>query len=301
MAEYCKSRDMPSRECRRAGGLASLAVLAAWLMGCYQPHVTPGKLKCAAASRACPDGFTCVDDVCQPADFDGGAATGGTGGTVGDGGTGGAPSCSNPVSPLCASTDSSPVCDPVCQTGCACGLRCLVQAAGLGCATAGGQKQRGQLCQPGADECAPGLACLPESCGNNLGRCRRMCRDASVCEGGAACTRPVLLANAQPSGQRACDLGDDQCDPYAATGCPDAALRCYVSGPNQTSCDCPNSPGAEATEGQACFAYSDCAVGLACIQAGGSSRCLRLCQSTRDCATCTAFGSVRYCALLPMD
>ena len=36
----------------------------------------------------------------------------------------------------------------------------------------------GELCALGADDCAPGLACLREACGNDLGRCYRFCRDA---------------------------------------------------------------------------------------------------------------------------
>lgn len=275
-------------------------LIAAWWVGCYQPKVVPGHLKCGPVSKPCPDGFVCVDDVCQ--EGNGGlAGNGGAGGARGGGGAGGQPSCANPVVPLCASTDTSSACDPVCQTGCACGLRCLVLASGLGCATAVGEKMLGQICQPGTDECGPGLACLSESCGNNLGRCRRMCSDASVCTSRGSCTRPILLPNLAPSGQRACDLGDEQCDPYATTGCPDPALHCYVAGPTYTTCDC---PGAEETEGQACSAYYDCAVGLACIQAGGSSRCMRLCQSTTDCPTCTALGSVnsvKYCALAAMN
>lgn len=265
--------------------------MAACWLGCYQPHVTPGGLKCALGSKSCPDGFTCVNDLCQ--------ALSGAGGNAGSGGAGGAPTCANPVAPLCAPSDLSSVCDPVCQTGCACGQRCLVQAAGLGCATATGQKVQGQVCQPGIEECGPGLVCVQESCGTNLARCRRMCRDATVCAEGAACTHPVLLANQTQSGQRACDLGDEPCDPYAATGCPDPALHCYVTGPSRTSCDC--ASGAELTEGQTCSAYNDCAVGLACIQAGGSSRCMQLCQSITDCLTCTAFGSVKYCALAAVD
>jgi hypothetical protein len=159
-----------------------------------------------------------------------------------------------------------------------------------------GDKILGQVCQPAADDCAPGLVCLPEVCGNNLGRCRRFCRDASVCAPGGGCATQVPLPNLTPSGQRACDLGDQDCDPYAPTGCPDPALHCYVTGPSRTTCDCPSSGGAK-QEGEVCSAYNDCAVGLACIQTGGSSRCLRLCQSTAECPTCSAFGAVKYCAL----
>jgi hypothetical protein len=139
---------------------------------------------------------------------------------------------------------------------------------------------------------------VQESCGTNLGRCRRMCREAEECPNNTACTHPVLMANQMPSGQRACDLGNAACDPYATTGCPDPALHCYVTGPTRTSCDCPS--GVAATEGQECSAYNDCAVGLACIQTGGTSRCVRLCQSAADCLTCLTLGAIKYCAL-PAD
>ncbi|HEX2658512.1 MAG TPA: hypothetical protein VHU40_09575 [Polyangia bacterium] len=293
MDERCKSGNTPGGAGRQGTRAFGLLLLAACLIGCYQPHVTPGGLKCGPSSKPCPDGFTCVNDVC--------AAGSGAGGSPGAGGAGGAPSCANAVAPLCASGADAPAsCDPVCQTGCPCGQRCLVQAAGLGCATASGQKAQGQVCLPGSDECGPGLACVQESCGANLGRCRRMCRDATVCSDGAACTHPVLMANQMPSGQRACDLGDEPCDPYAATGCPDPALHCYVTGPTRTSCDCPSGVGA--TEGQNCSAYNDCAVGLACIQTGGAeSRCVRLCQSITDCLSCVTLGSIKYCAVAAVD
>lgn len=293
MDERCKSGSTPGGAARAVTPAFGLLMMAACVLGCYQPHVTAGGLKCGPAAKPCPDGFTCVNDLCQSQD--------GAGGRSGAGGAGGGPVCANPVGPLCAPGDAPGICDPVCQIGCPCGQRCLVQASGLACATAGGQKVQGQVCQPGTEECGPGLACVQETCGANLGRCRRMCRDATVCQGGAACTRAVLLANQMPSGQHACDLGDEPCDPYAATGCPDPALHCYVTGPNQTSCDCPSPAGPPASEGEACSAYNDCAAGLACIQAGGSSRCMRLCQSITDCVTCTPFGSVRYCALAALD
>ena len=290
MDERCKLGNTPGGAGRPNATVLGLLLTVMGLLGCYQPNVTPGHLKCSLASKPCPDGFKCMNDLCLA------EGAGGAGGSAGAGGAGGAPMCTNGEGPLCASTDSSAVCDPVCQTGCACGLRCLVEAAGLGCATATGEKTQGQVCQPGADDCGPGLACVAESCGTNLGRCRRMCRDASVCRDGAACTRPVLVANQLPSGQRACELGNEPCDPYAATGCPDPALHCYVTGPTRNSCDCPSGVGA--TEGEACSAYNDCAVGLACIQTGGAaSRCVRLCQSITDCLSCVALGSIKYCAL----
>ena len=285
----------------RRWSLTSLLVVMS-AVGCYQPKIQAGGLKCGPASKPCPDDFTCVADVCQPTNAAGGGGAGGSAGSSGgnsggSGGAGGSPSCAHAISPLCAATSTSAVCDPVCQTGCGCGLRCTVLDTGLGCVAPVGEKTLGQLCAPTADDCAPGLVCLPETCGNNLGRCRRFCRDATVCPPGAGCATQIPLPDLTPSGQLACDLGYQTCDPYAATGCPDPALHCYVTGPSHTTCDCPNAAGAAREEGDACSAYNDCAVGLACIQAGGPSRCLRLCQSTAECPTCSVLGSIKYCAL----
>jgi hypothetical protein len=142
---------------------------------------------------------------------------------------------------------------------------------------------------------------LTEMCGNNLGRCYKLCRvgDNAACAPGV-CGTQVELADGSNSGQRVCSLGDETCDPYARTGCADPALNCYVTGPNQTTCDCPSSIGPQAQEGDACVAYNDCAVGLACLQVGGAPRCLKLCQSAADCpnSSCMVFGSSgSYCAL----
>jgi hypothetical protein len=289
-------------------------VLGVLALGCYQPKVVSGKLKCALSTNACPDGFSCVAGVCvAPGSAPGGrgAAGGrfgmggdggggrGAGGVTGGGGAGGAV-CTNPVISLCAVPATSAACDPVCQTGCDCGLRCNVSNAGLGCEAATGTKTLGQLCQVAAqttrDDCAPGLICLKEACGASLGRCYRFCRDSNMCGASGACAKVVPLPNGTPSGQRACDLTDEACDPYATGACPDPALHCYVTGPNQTTCDCPGMPGAEGQEGDRCSAYNDCAAGLACLQVAGASQCVRLCRSSADCASCAAFGSVSYCA-----
>jgi hypothetical protein len=283
-------------------------------LGCYEPKVVSGGLKCSVARGACPEGFSCLAGVCVSADAPGGRA-GGTGGGAGksgmagaqgsagrggggSGGGGGAGAmCANPIQPLCQGPATSSGCDPVCQTGCGCGLRCSLSNAGPGCAAPVGAKTLGQVCQPSADDCAAGLTCLQEACGDHLGRCYRFCRDATMCGATGACAKAVALPNGTSSAQRVCNLADQTCDPYAGTGCPDPALHCYVTGPSHTACDCPSMPGAEGQEGDRCSAYNDCAAGLACLQAAGASRCLRLCRSTADCPTCATLGAVSYCAI----
>ncbi|MES1206439.1 MAG: hypothetical protein ABUS79_10920 [Pseudomonadota bacterium] len=286
------SRGAAARSFSLVGAAAAVMVAAG--LGCYSPKVTPGGLACARApAKQCPDDFGCENGVCVR--FGGGATGGrggaggrGTGGGVGGrgaGGTGGGPTCANPIAPLCAASGDAPAaCDPVCQTGCPCGLRCSVPSAGVGCATALGSKAVGQICQPGTDECAPGLICLQETCGTNLGRCYRFCRDAS-CGVQGVCGTPVKLPTGGSTDQRACNLGEYACDAFARTGCPDPALNCYVTGPSHMTCDCPS--GRDRQQGESCIDYNDCAAGLVCLQMGATLQCHKLCKSAADCAGCS--------------
>lgn len=159
----------------------------------------------------------------------------------------------------------------------------------------------GMVCTPEADACAPGLTCLQEMCGSDLGRCYRFCRDASACNGTGVCGTPVLLQDRSDSGQRVCDLGTQACEPYTGGGCVDPALVCYVLGPTQRTCDCPS--GIQAQEGATCVNTNDCAIGLACLQKGaaGVLRCQKLCESAADCpgSVCDPFGDTfGICELL---
>lgn len=277
-------------------------VLTALATACYQPKVMTGHLKCSIPAGECPDGFTCSAGSCVSgsaavAGQDGGGNAGSGAGGSGGGGSGGAEPCATPIGPLCTTANPQPSgCDPVCQTGCGCGLRCTVTPSGNTCVPPAGSKSVGQICQLGADDCAPGLACLQEACGHDLGRCYRFCREGSMCAGSKACTRAVTLPDGSATGQRVCDVDDQDCDPYATNACPDPALHCYVRGGSSTSCDCPS--GVEGKEGAPCSAINDCLAGLACLQvAGRPSQCLRLCRSGGDCGTtCQVLGAVvSYC------
>ena len=285
--------------------VATLLALGAGAAGCYDPKITSGSLMCASGTKPCPDGFVCSGVVCVTAGP--ATATGGVSGTggMGRGGTGGMPTgsggaggqCANPIAPLCQTPVTPPItgCDPVCQTGCGCGLRCNVTMSGVACAAPVGAKLVGAICQPGTDDCGPGLACLEETCGTNLGRCYRYCRDGAGCGASGVCAMAVLRPDGTESGQRACALGASPCDAIARTGCPDPALNCYVTGPNQTICDCPG--GRDRAVGETCNGYNDCALGAWCLSvAGAASRCYKLCRSTADCAGCMPQGtSGGYC------
>ena len=269
---------------------AALLGALAGASGCYNPHVVSGQLQCASISPQCPDGFSCASGYCVS---NSAAGQGGAGG-AGAGGAGGT-TCANPIQPLCTSAAAPAVCDPVCQTGCPCGQRCVVTTGGTKCvAPAAEALTVGMVCRPEADACAPGLTCLKEACGTDLGRCYRFCDPNQPMCGAGVCGTPVRLPDNSDSGQRVCDLGNQQCDPFSGTGCVDPALFCYALLPNQT-CDCPT--GVNAQEGDKCTYYNDCAVGLACVGTTTGDHCVKLCQAAADCpgSTCTLFGAIGYC------
>ena len=286
---------LPAGRTARALARGGLWICLAAAVGCFDPKIESGNLHCAPTDSACPDGFICSAGVCVTrgdaaaddlrSDVADGAASDVVDATSGDRPSD-AVTCSDPVTALCSpAAGVTSACDPVCQTGCPCGQRCTVSGAGAVCTgqSTGSAKTLGQTCLPSTDDCAPGLACLRESCGSNLGRCYRFCRDASVCSSGVACMTEVNSSNDMALGQLACDLAEQTCNPIAGTGCPDAALSCFVTTAGHTVCDC---PGRGRREGDSCTGYDDCALGLACLQ----SVCVRLCRSTSDCSSCTALG-----------
>jgi hypothetical protein len=255
------SRRRPAR--RHLPWLAALLPVLAWV-GCYNPQIVDGGLVCADAGEACPDGFHCnpVDHRCHKA----------------------VPQCSTaPVTALCQEQPSAgTACNPTCQTGCACG-RCNVAGTAAVCTETVGTKQLSQVCTTGSDDCAPGLICLLESCGAQLGRCYRHCTSASQCQSGVACQLPILDSAGNDTNFKTCDLAPETCDPVARTGCLNAALNCYLDSGGATFCDCPsgNTPVAQ---GGACTGYNDCAAGLACVSVAGVTglRCRQLCTQARS-------------------
>jgi hypothetical protein len=263
------------------------------LTGCYKPSITDGGLICAEAGKPCPDGFSCdpTDNHCHT-----GSAL------VEDASTCSVP----PVAKLC---DDLPGpgqdCNPICQVGCSCG-RCNISSTGDGvCTISPGSKTVGQVCLiSAADDCAPGLACIQEACGNNLARCRRICQNNGQCTTGF-CQVAIKLPNSDgaTSMYQACELGAQTCDPVVNTGCP-SGLNCYVGNGTDTLCDCPSKPTPGGL-GDSCFLTNDCTPGLICITTGTSgTHCQQLCKvATPICPTgrptCTpvvAGTSYGYCS-----
>ena len=256
-----------------AGTRASVvAALALTSIACYKPNITDNGFQCSVA-RECPDGYTCGADnhcslhpltVVKPVDsgMDTSMVT-----TV-DGGAD-AMMCATPVTPLCgAGPAAGDTCSPSCQNGCGACMRCNVVDGKTACVPPG-TVMLGDVCTPGdVDNCAPGLICLLEMCGNGLARCYRHCTTNEQC-GGTACTITINDNDNQPTPFTTCDVPARTCDPVApTTGCPDPALGCYLTSEGTTLCDCPGKPATQGGNGAACNLYSDCAPGFFCVASG---------------------------------
>jgi hypothetical protein len=251
-------------KCHDAWTRAVVVVGAALVFaGCYRPSITDGGFMCAPTSAVCPDGFKCgADNRCSinpvtivpPQDS-------GMEMMMMMTDAGGDSMCS--LAPLCLDQPAAgDMCSPSCQTGCDCG-RCNVVNGKPAC-VASGKVKLGEVCTPGStDNCAPGLFCRKEICGNGLARCYRHCTTNDECDG-SACTIPIDDGSGAATPYTTCDVPASTCDPVANSGCPDPALNCYLTSANQRLCDCPGS----ATPGKnnaACTIYSDCDAGYVCI------------------------------------
>jgi hypothetical protein len=248
--------------------LASLLAAIA-LAGCYKPSIKDGGLVCSPAN-ACPDGYTCAADhhcwtvppVVMPTDSGMDMAKDVTppkGDAGGEGGT-----CVPPA-PMCAAGPAAgDACSPACQRGCACG-RCNVIDGKATCVSAGTVKL-GDVCNAGADDCAPGLICLLETCGNGLARCYQHCISNDQCAG-TACTITIDDSKGNATSYTTCDVPPRACNPVAigTSGCPNPALNCYLTSANETLCDCPGNVAKQGMNNDPCTIYSDCAAGFICI------------------------------------
>jgi len=136
------------------------------------------------------------------------------------------------------------------------------------------------------DQCVPGLVCLEDSCsGAGAGRCYQFCRSNADCTN-APCTRDV------GGGFKVCDVPYDDCVPLGGsdnTGCPGAAIGCYLStsDPRRTICDCEFPPGLGETD--ICTRSRECHIGLVCVDPNGQGyrQCTRVCRLTAVPSDCT--------------
>jgi hypothetical protein len=270
------------------------------LGGCYKPNIAEGGFRCTEAGE-CPDGLTCATDMhCYmhppapladtgmpppPPPQEAGMDTMMTSSTDADA-SGGEPTC-QPPPPLCADGPAAgDVCSPACQRGCACG-RCNVVDGRPACVPAGTIAEGG-VCNAAADNCAPGLFCSRESCGNGLARCYRHCTSNAQC-GDTSCTLSIYDNQRQRTSFKTCDVPAQTCDPLGgpASGCP-VPLVCYIGNANQTLCDCPRATPAPGANGAECTIYSDCADGFICITINGesSAHCRFVCEVGAATSSC---------------
>jgi hypothetical protein len=288
-----RRRHLELAACAFAAALAALSSA-----GCFKPNILDGGFQCAASGKPCPDGFRCgADNRCErmpitslpDAGTDAGAGTDAKKdmATSTDGGDGGA--CP-PVAPLCADEpDAGEACSPSCQRGCGCGQRCTVIDGKAACVPAG-TVQLGELCNSNADNCAPGLICLIETCGNNLARCYRHCtlgKDEQC--NGTACTINIEDNNHNPTSYYTCDVPSRACNPVDGSGCPSLSFNCYLTSANQTLCDCPGT-GKQGMNNDTCTLYSDCAPGFICISGVDGQttpHCHFVCDVSKGTTGCT--------------
>jgi hypothetical protein len=273
-----------------AAAVAVIALGGAGLVGCFNPKIADGGLLCATKGTPCPDGFTCIDRHCRK---NGTVPTDGSPAEVSP--PDAAPDtmmCTPVVASLCATgARAGQDCNPTCQTGCAC-KRCNVVGRDARCVPVPDvAKQLGDSCNLTADDCAPGLICFKELCGNNLGRCYQHCTTDDQCNGGH-CQFSIVDATNVETTYKVCDVALRACDPVSNTGCPDPAFICYLTGTG-TLCDCPGRAG---MNGDECSFYSQCAARFVCIGSiGDKTRCRYACElGTPTCpagSSCVSAGT----------
>jgi hypothetical protein len=285
-----------------APGFLSAVALAAlvFVAGCYNPKIKPGGFRCNDRYEKpydCPEGHYCLNGFCQKSGapiVDSGAA--GTDGGVDkpDGSMDKPPSvdvlpdvpdmgmCLGPVA-SCVPDPTLVKCDPFCQSGCGCKEKCSVSSKGaLTCNPMGpgALKMEGQGCQIAndelatqADNCAPGLACIHDTCAEV---CVRFCRTNTDCPSGL-CNRNL------GGGVKACSFVAMECNPNRLEGdfgCAGGTQGCYLSATvkDRTLCDCSSLT---LLDDQSCNVSKECVVGLVCADVSGSGldlRCRRACS-----------------------
>ncbi|MDB4983427.1 MAG: hypothetical protein JWM82_4179, partial [Myxococcales bacterium] len=97
--------------------------------------------------------------------------------------------------------------------------------------------------------------------------------------GGSLCQLSVDDDAGKPTGFTVCYVAPRACDPITSEGCPAKALKCYLTGSNDTLCDCPANPTKPGQNGDPCNFYDDCDGGFYCIGGVGvTPRCHAVCD-----------------------
>lgn len=302
------------RSCAQAFAVVLAVVLSSLPAGCINvDQISAGKASCSGGP--CPAGLVCEPSSLLCVTPSGRDASPPRPDASADSGTGllpvpdgGAPDaalqCAMPV-PGCV-VDGSKRCDPVCQSGCGCQAKCSSNTTGALTCNAPlplRPKMLGEGCSIASlgsasqtDDCAPGLVCLQDACGE---RCYAFCRSDADCPG-STCTRDA------GGGVKVCDVQATACNPIKndmPTGCPTAAQACFLlSSTDRTACDCPGAGPANSM----CSVSRDCFPGLACVDPDGMGNaiCRPVCSlaaGANDCAagmTCTPIGGSQkygYC------
>jgi hypothetical protein len=294
-------------------GVVALAFVSG--AGCYSPTIGD-KFKCnfqyEPGAGQCPDGFHCDGVLCVS-----GPEKTGTGGSGGNDGsvdkaappldapvemTTDVPSESPPAEvapdepPMCIMPvagcvqDTSKLCDPVCQKGCSCTQKCSANSAGTYTCNAPlnlRPKALGEGCNPSStgttaqtDDCAPGLVCLTDGCGN---RCYKFCKSDNDC------SLATCAFNAG-GGVKVCNVPAATCNPVSngmASGCPGNTQVCYLdpTTTDRTFCNCPVGAG---MANSSCTLPTDCFPGLVCVDANGTgnSICRPVCDLANGSSDC---------------
>ncbi|HEY0711015.1 MAG TPA: hypothetical protein VGG33_29700 [Polyangia bacterium] len=270
---------------------AGLCLAVMILVGsCYNPVIGEGDFLCGPGD-SCPVGWRCdqADKRCRRALTTDAAATADR------------PPVSQPdTAPMMcmrgltcsAGATAGAVCDPVCQSGCSCDKKCSFTGAQVACVTTPpGAKQAYEECNPGNDNCAPGLLCTAENetaCGAH---CYRACRVDADCGPNARCTDALGDATGTRVLSKICSPRIENCNPVGLqAACMNAGpgnrplptFGCYMldhTVDEATVCRCAGTLDA----GVACSARGSCKPGLECLAGFGAdaaTRCRRLCSLT---------------------
>lgn len=227
------------------------------------------------------------------------------------------------VNPTCANDNECGAPAQICLSGqCVDGCATTGCVAGQTCnATTGHCEQSGPTLLPLNGTCMRNGDCESDVCfdfGGGVGRrCVESCGSSTDCpvgftchvhEGARMCVNATLFAGSptftEPAGAQCTEDGQCRsglCDDSSCLerctvdgDCPTGSCRWYETGQFVFDQAC-NGPGPGAPVGSTCDFTSDCQTGV-CLAGGSTSirRCLRLCDTTSDCANGSVCSPIDY-------